>query len=74
MIVWEILNIWIFFVYYILLINYRLFFDKFYFLEWNSERNYDFGFLINRDKLFGKVEMMEILRESDNVKLEFVIG
>lgn len=46
--------------------------DKFYISEGKRERNHDSGPLTNKDKL-GKVEIMETLRESDNVKLEFVL-
>lgn len=56
----------------ILLINSTLPSDKFYLSEWNSETNHDSGFLTNENKLLGKVEMIEILRRSDHVKLEFV--
>ena len=61
-------------VHHILLINSILPSDKFYSSEWNSERNHDSGLLTNKDKFLGKVEMMETLKESDNVKLEFVIS
>lgn len=69
---WEALIIRTSSVHHIPLINSILPSDKFCISEGKRERNHDSGPLTNKDKL-GKVEMMETLRESDNVILEFVI-
>lgn len=65
------LIIWTSSVHHIPLINSVLPSDKFCISEGKRERNPDSGLLTNKDKV-GKVEMMETLRENDNVKLEFV--